>query len=203
VKPVAVSYPIALKLAGKRCLVLGNGAEARERARALLRSGASVRLITTAPSPELERAALLTEGVELAERDFGAADLDETWLVVLAERDDALAERLRAATEARRIFFCAVDMPSFSSFSFVALARAGLVFAALGTEGQAPALARRLREILEQLFEQAALGAFTEKLAALRSRTPPERRREVLGAAVAGVRVTGELVLPELESERG
>jgi siroheme synthase-like protein len=198
---MAVSYPIALKLEGKRCLVLGSGAEARERARALLRSGASVRLIAPLPSAELERAALLAEGVEVVERDFAEADLERVWLVVLTERDEPLAGRLQAAVEARRIFFCAVDMPRFSGFSFLAIARAGLAFAAVGSEGQAPALARRLREILEQLFERAALGAFTDRLAALRARTPPERRREVLGGAVAGVRVTGELVLPELERD--
>jgi siroheme synthase-like protein len=191
---VPVSYPIALKLEGRLCLVLGNGAEARERAHALVRAGARVRVISPEAGGEL--AGLDEEGVELVPRAFAEADLEGVWLAVLTERDAALAERLRVATEARRIFFCAVDMPPFSSFSFLAIARAGLAFAAIGTEGQAPALARRLRELLEELFERSRLAAFTDELAAIRGRTPPERRREVLGSAVAGVRLTGELELP-------
>jgi siroheme synthase-like protein len=191
---VPISYPLALKLESRRCLVVGNGVEALERARALLRSGANVRVVAGESTHDLAELARL--GAELVSRKYESEDLDGVWLVVLAERDAALAERLRSETEARRIFFCAVDQPSFSSFSYLAIARAGLAFAAVGTEGEAPALARRLREILEELFERSALGAFADKLAALRRRTPSDRRREVLGAAVATVRFEGELVLP-------
>ncbi|HEY3499216.1 MAG TPA: NAD(P)-dependent oxidoreductase [Polyangiaceae bacterium] len=198
---MAVSYPIALKLDSRRSVVVGGGPEALERARALLRSGARVTVVTgPAPAALAELEALA--GVELVTRDFASSDLDGVWLVVLADRDEAVAERIRVEAEARRIFFCAVDMPLFSSFSYLAIARAGLAFAAIGTEGEAPALARRLREILEALFARAGLEGFTQKLAELRQRTPSERRREVLGSAVAGVRIEGELVLPPPTDER-
>jgi siroheme synthase-like protein len=194
---VSVSYPIALKLDSRRCLVVGGGTEAIERAKALVRSGASVRLVSPRKTAELEE--LAGSSVDVAVRELTSADLDGVWLAVLAERDDALAERLRLETEERRIFFCAVDMPLYSSFSYLAIARAGLAFAAIGTEGEAPALARRLREILEISFARAGLAEFTQKLAQLRKRTPRERRRDVLGAAVAPVRIDGELVLPPVE----
>jgi siroheme synthase (precorrin-2 oxidase/ferrochelatase) len=73
------------------------------------------------------------------------------------------------------------------------------VFAALGTQGEAPALARRLRELIEELFDGAGLGPFAESLAELRKNTPPERRRDVLNAAVEGVRIEGSLVLPKAD----
>lgn len=196
---MSTSYPIALKLEGRRCLVVGDGPEALERARALLRAGAIVRVVTGKNGP-LGPVGELAAG-DVAARELGDTDLDGVWLVVLAERDEALAERLRVATEARRIFYCAVDMPRFSSFSYLALARAGVVCAAIGTEGEAPALARRLREILEQAFQRSGLERFAEELAALRKRTPSERRRDVLGAAVAGVQLTGELLVPERVSD--
>jgi siroheme synthase-like protein len=196
---VSSSFPIALKLEGRRCVVIGGGPEAIERAQALLRSGASVRVVAEAPSDALVE--LARSGVEVVPREFESRDLEGAWLAVLTARDEPLAERLRLETEARRIFFCAVDQPRFSSFSYLAIARAGLAFAAIGTEGEAPALARRLREVLEQLFERAALGSFADRLAKLRRGTPSERRREVLGAAVAPIRIEGELVLPPLENE--
>ncbi|HTQ04923.1 MAG TPA: NAD(P)-dependent oxidoreductase [Polyangiaceae bacterium] len=171
---VAPWFPVALKLGGRRCLVVGTGEEAHARARALTEAGAAV----------------------LEKTSFSPEDLDGVWLAVLADRDAALAARMDAECEARRIFFAAVDEPRFGSYSHLALARAGHVVVAIGTNGEAPALARRLRELFEDLFARSGLAAFAERHAALRRLTPPERRRDVLGADVRDVRLEGELVVP-------
>jgi siroheme synthase (precorrin-2 oxidase/ferrochelatase) len=175
VKPV---FPVALKLEGRACLVVGSGEEARARAAALQAAGASVRTVETFV-PEL---------------------LDGVWLAVLTDRDSALAERMARHAEEHRVFFCAVDQPDVGSYSHVAIARAGPVFAAIGSHGEAPALARRLRELLEDLFERAELGTFAESLAELRRKTPVTERREVLNDAVSAVRIEGDLVLPKATS---
>jgi siroheme synthase (precorrin-2 oxidase/ferrochelatase) len=167
--------PVALKLEGRRCLVVGTGEEASSRARALGEAGADV--------------------VHVAR--FSARDLEGVWLAVLAERNLELAELMHRECEARRIFFAAVDEPRFGSFSHLALARAGFVVAALGTNGEAPALARRLREILQELFARSGLAEFAARHAELRRATPSEERRGVLGADVRDVRLEGELVLPQ------
>lgn len=175
---VTPAFPVALKLVGRACLVVGTGDEARARAAALEAAGAKVTLVS---------------------RAFVPSDLDGMWLAVLTDRDDELALRIARAAEERRVFFCAVDQPEAGSYSHVAIARAGPVFAALGTQGEAPALARRLRELIEELFDGAGLGPFAESLAELRKNTPPERRRDVLNAAVEGVRIEGSLVLPKAD----
>jgi uroporphyrin-III C-methyltransferase/precorrin-2 dehydrogenase/sirohydrochlorin ferrochelatase len=171
------AFPVALKLTAKRCVVIGKNEEARARAAALETAGAFVTVV----------------------EDFSAEHLDGAWLAVLTDRDAALAERVAREAEARRVFFCAVDQPEVGSYSHVAITRAGPVFAAFGTQGEAPALARRLRELVEELFVNAGLGAFAARLAAVRKRTPPERRREVLNALVEDVRLEGKLVLPEVD----
>jgi siroheme synthase (precorrin-2 oxidase/ferrochelatase) len=111
-----------------------------------------------------------------------------------------LADELAREAEQRALFYCAVDDSRVGSFSHVAIARAGIVFAAVGSQGEAPALARRLREIFDELFARAGLAAFAERLAELRRVTPPEKRREVLDEAVRDVRLEGELVLPTAAS---
>jgi siroheme synthase (precorrin-2 oxidase/ferrochelatase) len=176
---VTPAFPVALKLVGRACLVVGTGDEARARAAALEAAGAKVTIVSGA---------------------FVPSDLDGMWLAVLTDRDEELATRIARAAEERRVFFCAVDQPEAGSYSHVAIARAGPVFAALGTQGEAPALARRLRELLEELFNAAGLGPFAERLAALRRDTPPERRRDVLNEAVEGVRIDGNLVLPKVDA---
>jgi siroheme synthase (precorrin-2 oxidase/ferrochelatase) len=168
-------FPVALKLAGRRCLVVGSGEEADARARALAEAGADVR-----------RAEVFEPGL-----------LDGVWLAVLTARDTELAERIDRECDARRIFFCAVDDPRVGSYSHLALARAGIVTCAIGTNGEAPALARRLRELFEKLFERANLADFAAAHARLRSQTPPAERKTVLGEHVRELRVEGELVVPQ------
>jgi len=173
---MASPFPIALKLAGKKCLVVGSGEEAALRKSALEAAGASVLV---------------------AEREFRPELLDGVWLAVLTDRDTELAARMASAADERRVFFCAVDQPDYGSYSHLAITRAGPLFAAIGTQGEVPALARRLRELLDELFATSGFAAFAESLARIRKRTPAERRRQVLNAAVESVRLEGRLVLPE------
>lgn len=190
---------MALKLEGRRVVVAGAGDEAAARARALSDAGARVVVLTPAPGASV--LALAEAGaIELLARRLEPADLDGTWLVVLAERDPAFADELAALTEARQIFYVAVDDSRVGTFSHLAIARAGLVFAAIGSQGEAPALARRLRELFEGLFQRAGLEAFAERLAVLRRETPAEKRRAVLDDAVAELKLDGELVVPAASS---
>jgi siroheme synthase-like protein len=161
---VPSAFPVALKLAGRSVLVVGGGDEAAARAEALLAAGARVTVVSESPAERV--AALATAGrVELARRSPVPADLDGCWLLVLADRNPALADELAREAEKRSLFYCAVDDSRVGSFSHVAIARAGLVFAAVGSQGEAPALARRLRELFDGLFARAGLAAFAERRA--------------------------------------
>ncbi len=169
-------FPIALVLRQRRCLVVGDGSEAASRAQALADAGAEV-LIVKPP-------------------DYAPSDLDGAWLAVLADRNAELAARLASDCEARQTFFCAVDQPAFGSFAHLAIARAGSLFVGIGTGGRAPALARRLRELLQALFDRSNLTAYVEQLAELRERTPSADRSRILNAAVADLDIDGNLRVP-------
>lgn len=196
------SFPLALKLEGRPCLVVGSTAEAAQRAAALLDCGAEVRVVARAPSAEL-RAGLAGASATLHEREYDAADMATAWLAVLTDRDVELAERMHVDAEAARVFFCAVDIPQYGSFAHVAVARAGLLKIGLSTEGQAPSLARRLREELQRVLDAAGLADFVTRVAELRRATAPAARKEVLAQAVAGVRFEGALHLPATQSNLG
>jgi precorrin-2 dehydrogenase / sirohydrochlorin ferrochelatase len=195
----APPFPVALKLVGRRCLVVGQGSEAAARAAALLDAGATVDVIHPSPGSEVQALQFRTERLSIERRQWLVGDLQNCWLAVLTDRDPEVASRLAEECEARGLFFCAVDQPKYGSFAHVALARAGALFAAVGSNGRAPALARRLREVLQELFDAAKLGEYVEHVAALREKTPSAERARVLGAAVGGVRIEGKLVLPDAE----
>jgi len=188
--------PIALDLENRACLVVGGGTELEARAQALAELGAIVSVVSTQPSEAL-RALARDRGVKVEARAFEASDLDGAWLVVIASDDPAEVEAVSRAAEARRVHYAAVDRPTRGSFSHMALARAGSLVVAVSTAGAAPALSRRLRQELERLLSESKIGGFLDEIAELRQRTPSAQRREVLGRAVDGVRITGQLELPE------
>jgi siroheme synthase-like protein len=192
-------FPVALVLEGRPCLVIGSSVEAAQRAEALFQAGAVVTVVAEQPEPELVR--LAESGhFELERRAFVPSDLDGTWLAVLTDTDTELADRVSRAAADRRVFFSAVDQPGVSSYLHVALARAGSLVAAISTAGSAPALGRRLREELERIFDESRLADFVDRVSRLRQQTPSASRRQVLGAAVAGVRFDGKLELPAIDT---
>lgn len=190
-KPV---FPIALLLEGRACLVVGSGPELLSRTQALLAAHARPSVVSSAP-PEAIRALAQAGRIDFHEREFVDADLADKWLAVLVDENPMLAARMAKVAEALRVFFCAVDQPEHNSYAHMAQARAGLLTVAISTEGEAPALARRLREELERLLTDSNMAEFVTRLAALRAQTPSPERRRVLGDAVSGVCFTGELKL--------
>lgn len=188
-------FPVSLKLEGRPCLVIGNGREARLRAEALLDARAPVRLVSSGADTEL-----LTWASHFASplfsfetRRYQATDLDGVWLAVLSDRDGALAAEVAADAERRQVLFCAVDQPAYGSFTHVARVSAGALTLAIGTAGRAPALARRLREIFQELFDDAGMSGYVERLTELRERTPSADRARVLGDAVKSLCFEGRL----------
>jgi siroheme synthase-like protein len=196
---MARSFPLALKLSGKKCLVVGESPEAACRAAALADAGADVHVVAASPCPELLdliRERRLTHHA----RPYQAADMNGAWLAVLADRELELAALIARDADAARVFFCAVDIPEHGSFAHMAIARSGAVSVAITTEGRAPALGRRLREELQRVMDAAGLERFVEELATLRARTPAASRKSVLTRAVSRVHFDGCL---RLEPERG
>jgi precorrin-2 dehydrogenase/sirohydrochlorin ferrochelatase len=191
----APHFPVSLKLEGRPCLVIGNGREARLRAEALLEARAPVRLVSSRADAEITAWAseLGSPLLSFEARPYRVTDLDGVWLAVLTDRDGSLAAEVAADAERAQVLFCAVDQPAYGSFTHVARVTAGALTLAIGTAGRAPALARRLREIFQQLFDDAGMSAYVEQLAELRERTPSADRARVLGDAVKALCFEGRL----------
>lgn len=184
-------YPLNLLLDDRKCVVVGGGAEAALRVGNLLEAGARVLLVGEESTPGLEL--LASPRLRIEPRPLEESDLEDAWLVVQTSQDAVLARRVGGWCEARRVFFCAVDQPEHSTYAHLALVRAGSLTLAIGTEGRAPALGRRLREELSRVLSESGAADEVERLATLRAATPASERREVLGQAVADVHFTGAL----------
>jgi uroporphyrin-III C-methyltransferase/precorrin-2 dehydrogenase/sirohydrochlorin ferrochelatase len=106
-------FPLFLKLAGRKVLVVGGGPVAAAKVAALGEAGAEVTVI--APEVEPVLAELASAGkIVLALRSFEAADLGGAWFVVAAATP-GVNRGVAAAAESQRLFVLAVDDPSAAS----------------------------------------------------------------------------------------
>lgn len=139
-------YPVFLKLAGRRVVLVGGGRVAAQKLVGLAAAGAAVTVVAPEIRPELRAA-----GVELRERAFAPADLDGAWFAVAAAPPE-VNRQVAAAAEGRGIFVNAVDDGEHASAYLGGVLRRAGVSVAVSTDGHAPALAGLLREGLEALL---------------------------------------------------
>ena len=139
-------FPVFLKLAGRKAVLVGGGRVASAKLPALVASGAEVTVVAPVVSPDIAAAA-----VTVARRPFVPGDLDGAWLVIAAATPEVNRE-VASAAEARRVFVNAVDDPANASVYTGGVLRRGGVTVAVSTDGRAPALAGLLREGLEAVI---------------------------------------------------
>jgi sulfate adenylyltransferase len=147
-EPTKPLFPVFLKLAGRRVVVVGAGPVAAGKITSLLDTGAQITIVAPEVRPELERT-----DVTLVRRAFRASDLDGAWLAVAAAPPE-VNRAVRAAAEQRGVFVNAIDHPeTCSAYAGGVLTRGG-VTVAVSSGGEAPALAGLLREALETVLPE-------------------------------------------------
>lgn len=127
-------YPLALRLDGKRVLVVGGGAVATRRVPALLAAGAEVVLVAPELTPAL-RAQADAGRIAWMDRRFAPADADGAWLVQVAVNDPAAAAEVSEAAERRRIFCVRADDRDAATAWTPAITRHGPVTVAVTDDG--------------------------------------------------------------------
>jgi len=176
-------FPMFVRLAGRRCLVVGGGPVAEGKVEGLLASEAIV--VVVAPEVTEKIAAWAREQrLVWHAREFQPSDLDGSFLVIAATGAGAVNESVFREAEARGILCNAVDEPERCHFFYPAVVRRGPLQIAISTGGLSPALSSRLRQELEEQFGPE-YGRWIEELGALRQkafarRVDPRRRTRLL-----------------------
>ncbi|MEO7385803.1 MAG: siroheme synthase CysG [Gammaproteobacteria bacterium] len=182
--------PIFASLRGQPCLVVGGGAVAERKVIQLLAAGARVTVNAPDLSPGLESAAL--DGrIALARRTFDP-DLVLAQLLVIAATSDTAVNRAVAQTASDALRLCnVVDDPAVSTYISPSVVDRSPLLIAVSSGGQAPVLARLVRQRLERWLP-ARLGELATWAGAWRDRVKaalPDvtARRRVWEQVLSGV----------------
>jgi precorrin-2 dehydrogenase/sirohydrochlorin ferrochelatase len=169
--------PIVIDLARVPVALVGRDAQALNRLRQLEADGTPrARIFSDAPSEALRAYA----GDRLIERLPGAADLAGSRVVFIADLPPEDVGDVATAATVAGALVNVEDQRGWCDFHSPALVRRGDLLIAVSTNGQSPALAKRIRAMLETLFPAAWADRVVE-LARLRRKL----RDHGLGAEVA------------------
>ncbi|WP_254889585.1 precorrin-2 dehydrogenase/sirohydrochlorin ferrochelatase family protein, partial [Cronobacter sakazakii] len=148
--------PLFAQLKQRPVLVVGGGEVALRKIALLRRAGACVSVVAKKLHPEL--ASLEQEGaLRWLAQSFEPAQLDAVFLVIAATSDAALNRRVFDEANARQRLVNVVDDQPLCSFIFPSIVDRSPLIVAISSSGNAPVLARLLREKIESLLP-ASLG---------------------------------------------
>ncbi|MDT9592404.1 uroporphyrinogen-III C-methyltransferase [Nocardioides zeae] len=123
-------YPVGLRLAGRRVVVVGGGHVAQRRVPALIAAGADVLVVSPVLTPSLE--GMLAE-LTWREGRFTPADLDGAWYAIATTDDPEVNHAVVTAADERRIFCVRADDAREASAWTPAVGRhGGVTVAVLG-----------------------------------------------------------------------
>jgi precorrin-2 dehydrogenase/sirohydrochlorin ferrochelatase len=145
-------YIACLKLKGRRCVVVGGGEIGLEKVEGLLACEGDVTLIAPDAVPELEQ--LADEGsITWVKREYqGIEDLDRTFIVIACTDSTDINIRIYEDAERRAMLVNIVDVPPLCNFILPAIVRTGPLAIAISTAGASPALAKRMKHEISELF---------------------------------------------------
>ena len=144
-------YPVLIHIEGKKVIVVGGGTVAERKIETLLEYGAVVHVVSRDLTPQLRKYS--EKGtIGFLGQEFNEACLEEAFMVIAATDDPILNHQVSEKAKERGLLVNAVDQPSDCNFIVPSILRRGDLQIAVSTSGKSPALAKKVREALEERF---------------------------------------------------
>jgi precorrin-2 dehydrogenase / sirohydrochlorin ferrochelatase len=197
-------YIACLRPTGRSCLVVGGGEVGLEKVEGLLACDADVVLV--APEATEELRGLAEDGsIAWERRSYRPADLEGRFMVIAATDESEVNIGIYEDAERRAMLVNVVDVPPLCSFILPAIVRTGPLAIAISTAGASPALAKRMKREISELFgeEYARLAVILNDARGWAKATLPtyQDRKEFFESIVNGDPDPVELLREGREAE--
>jgi siroheme synthase-like protein len=164
-------YPVNLLVAGRRCLVVGGGPVAAQKAQGLVDCEAVVHVIAS----EVGEAIRAIPTITWDERPYRSGDVGGYRLVITATDDPVTNRQVFSEADEAGIWVNSADDPANCSFTLPSRVRQGPLLVTFATGGRSPAVATWLRRRFEVEFGPEYL-TLIEILGEQRARVQAEGR---------------------------
>jgi siroheme synthase-like protein len=146
-------YPVFLDIAGRPAVVIGGGEVALRKVEGLLDAGAQVTVVSPALHPGLKALVAAGRARHIA-REYRPGDLDGHVLAIVGTDDPSVNAAVASAGKQRGVWVNAVDDPANCDFIMPSIVQRGNIILAASTSAGSPAMARKLREDLEEFLTE-------------------------------------------------
>ena len=149
-------FPIFVKLEDLQVLLVGGGNVGFEKLSALLNNSpdAKVTVVANLIRDEVREFVVNKPNVQLVNRNFQFADLQEKDLVILATDNPDLHQSIKRVTVENHILTNVADTPDLCDFYLGSIVQKGDLKIAISTNGKSPTLAKRIKEFLNEIIPE-------------------------------------------------
>jgi len=147
------NYPVFLNLKDRLVVIIGAGPLALQKAEALYRSEARLKVVAQNSTQALKDFCARNH-IEFLDATYEKQQIASSALVIVATNNRPLNERIYHDCHAQGILCNVVDQPDLCDFYVPAVVQRGNLQIAISTDGRCPAYAGRVRAVCEDLFTE-------------------------------------------------
>lgn len=149
-------FPVFLKLENLSVLIIGGGKIGLEKLSAILSNSpkTNIKLVSITINEEIKKLASNYSNIELRERVFLPADVDERDIVIIAIDDKKESKRIRDIAKKKGKLVNVADKPELCDFYMGSIVQKGNLKIGISTNGKSPTIAKRLKELFNELLPE-------------------------------------------------
>jgi siroheme synthase-like protein len=149
-------FPVFLKLEKLFVLIVGGGKIGLEKLSAILSNSpeTNIKLVSITIGEEIKKLALHYPNIELTERVFLPADVDDRDVVIIAIDDKKESRRIRDIVKEKRKLVNVADKPELCDFYMGSVVQKGNLKIGISTNGKSPTVAKRLKDLFSELLPE-------------------------------------------------
>jgi uncharacterized protein len=149
-------FPVFLKLESLSVLIVGGGKIGLEKLTAILSNApqANIKLVSITISEDVRNLSLTYPSIELKERVFLPADVDDRDVVIIAIDDKKESKRIRDIVKEKKKLVNVADKPELCDFYMGSIVQKGNLKIGISTNGKSPTLAKRLKDLFNELLPE-------------------------------------------------
>ncbi|MEO8819503.1 MAG: TSUP family transporter [Ginsengibacter sp.] len=149
-------FPVFLKLENLSLLIIGGGNVAFEKLNAVLNNSprTKIKLVGIEINNAIRNISEQFENLELLERAYTTADIEEADIVIAAVNDFTTSEQIKNDSKEKGKLVNVADKPGLCDFYLGSIVKKGSVKIAISTNGKSPTIAKRLKEVINDLIPE-------------------------------------------------
>jgi hypothetical protein len=151
-----ILFPVFLKLENKRLLLIGGGKIALEKLNAVINNSpkAKIKIVAKEFCEAIIVISKTNSNLQLIEKEYQKSDFENIDIAIAAVNDVELSRVIANDANEKGIWINVADKPELCDFYLSSIVQKGNLKIAISTNGLSPTLAKRLKEMLQDVLPE-------------------------------------------------